>query len=79
MTGGVGGAMVHRSGRGGGTLIQEGPLQNKQCEAMTAYGGGRKPDRPTDRTSAGGQAAPPEAEFGDENSKKYIWVVGINI
>lgn len=78
MTGGVGGAMVHRSERGGVTLIQEGPVQNKLCEAMTAYGGGRKPGWPT-ATSAGGQAAPPEAEFGEENSKKYIWVVGINI
>lgn len=70
MTGGMGGAMVHRSGGGGvgGTLIQEGPAQNKQCEAMMAYGGGKKPNRPTDRPtarSAAGQAAPPEAEFGE--------------
>lgn len=55
MTGGMGGAMVHRSGGGGvgGTLIQEGPAQNKQCEAMMAYGGGKKPNRPSDCTFSG--------------------------
>lgn len=34
---------------GGGTLIQEGPTQNKQCEVMMAYEGGQKPNRPTVR------------------------------
>lgn len=44
---------------------------------MTVYFHGRI--RQSDRILTKGQTAPREAEFGEQNFKKYIRVVGINI